>query len=147
MVFGTISDPGAGSLIRLHGKFNTAVYEEILKKHIVPTLRTAINQPTVFMKDNALCHTANSVRTFLSEGDVTVIEWPAQKLDMNPIEDIWKLLNERAKEKNPINVEELWTNVKRKWEKISVDECNTSIRSCRKRCQAVIESKGLHIKY
>ena len=66
---------------------------------------------------------------------------------MNPIEDIWKLLNERSKEKNPTNVEDLWTNVNREWEKISVDECNTSICSCRKSCQAVFESKGLYIKY
>ena len=66
---------------------------------------------------------------------------------MNPIENVWKLLNERAKEKNSRNVKELWTNLKGEWEKISVDECKTLIHSYSKRCQAVIESKGLHIKY
>ena len=66
---------------------------------------------------------------------------------MNPMENVWKLLNERAKEKNPRNVKELWTNFKGEWEKISIDECKTFIRSFSKRCQAVIESKGLHIKY
>ena len=75
------------------------------------------------------------------------MEWPAQSPDMNPTENVWKLLNERAKGKNPRNVEELWTNLKGEWEKISVDECKTLIRSCSKRCQVVIESKGLHIKY
>ena len=76
-----------------------------------------------------------------------VVEWPAQNPGMNPIENAWKLLNERPKEKNPRNIEELWTNLKGKWEKISVDECKTLIRSCSKRCPAVIESKGLHLKY
>ena len=51
------------------------------------------------MQDNAPCHTANSVKTFLSEEDVTVMEWPGQSPDMNPIENVWKLLNGRAKEK------------------------------------------------
>ena len=37
----------------------------------------------------------------LSEDDVTVIQWPAQSLDMNPIENVWKLLNKKDKEKNP----------------------------------------------
>ena len=96
------------------------------------------------MQDNAPCHTAKSVKTFFSEEDVTVMEWLAQSPDMNPIENVWKLLNERAKEKNPRNVEELWTNLKSEWEKISVDECKLLILSCSKRCQAVIESKGLH---
>ena len=73
--------------------------------------------------------------------------WPAQSPDMDPIENVWKLLNERAKEKNPRNVEELWTNLKGEWEKISVDGCKTLFHSCSKRFQAVIESKGLYIKY
>ena len=30
-----------------------------------------------------------------SEEDVTVMEWAAQSPDMNPIENVWKLLNER----------------------------------------------------
>ena len=76
-----------------------------MKKHVVPDLRTAINQPTVFMQDNTLCHTAKSVKISLSEEDVTVMEWSAQSPDMEPMENVWKLLSERAKEKNPSNIE------------------------------------------
>ena len=112
MVLGIISAVGTGHLVKLHSKINSTVYKEILKKHVVPNLRTAINQPAVFMQDNAPCHIAKSVKTFLSEKDVTVMEWPAQSPDMNPIENVWKLLNERAKEKNPRNIKELWTNLK-----------------------------------
>ena len=75
------------------------------------------------------------------------MEGPAQSPDMNLFENIWKLQNKRAIEKNPRNVEELWTNLKGEWEKISVDEYKTLVRSCSKKCQAVIESKGLHIKF
>ena len=82
-----------------------------MKKH-VPNLRTANNQPAVFKQDNALCHTAKSVKTFLSEEDVTVMEWPAQTPDMNPIQNVWKLPKERAKKQNSRNVKELWTNLK-----------------------------------
>ena len=85
-MFGMISAAGTGTLVRLHGKINTTVYKEILKKH-VPNLRTSINQPAVFMQENTLCHTVKSVKTFLSE-DVTIMEWPAQSPDMNPIENI-----------------------------------------------------------
>ena len=106
-----------------------------------------INQPTVFVQDNTPCHVPKSVKIFLSDEGVTVMEWPAQSPDMNPIEKVWKFLNEIAKEKNPGNVEELWTNFKGEWEKISVDKCKTLIRSCSKKCQSVIENKGLHIKY
>ena len=138
-----ISVVGTGILVKLHGKINATIYKEILKKH-VPNLRTAINQPAIFMQDNTPCLTAKSV---LSEEDVTVMEWPAQSPDLNPIENVWKLLNERPKENNPRNVEELWANLKGELDKISVEECKILIRSWTKRCQAVIKSKGLHIKY
>ena len=147
MVFGMIPTADTGPLVRLHSKIKATVFKEILKKHVVPNLRTAIFQPAVFMQDNTPCYTAKSVKTSLSEKDVTVMEWPAQSPDMNPIENVWKLMNERTKENNPRNVKELWTNLKGEWEKISIDECKTLIRSCSKRCQAVIKSKGLHIKY
>ena len=39
---------GTGPLVRVHGKINATVYKAKLKKH-VPNLRTAINQPAVFM--------------------------------------------------------------------------------------------------
>ena len=103
MVFGKIMAAGTGPLVRLHGKINATVYKEILTKHVI-NLRTAINQPAVFMQDNAPCPTKKYVKSFLSEEDVTVIEWPAQTPDMNPIENFSKLLNERPKEKNPRDV-------------------------------------------
>ena len=50
-----------GSIISLPGKINATVYKEILKKYVIPNLRTAVNQPVVFMQDNPSCHTAKSV--------------------------------------------------------------------------------------
>ena len=97
-------------------------------------MTTAINQPVVFMQGNALRRTAKSVKTFLSEEDIAVMEWSAQSPDIYSIENVWKLLNERDKENNPRNVEELWINLKREWKKISVDEFKTLIRSYSKRC-------------
>ena len=60
MVFGMISTAGTGTLMRLHGKINATIYKDLLRKH-VPNLRTAINQPAVFMPDNVLCYIAKSV--------------------------------------------------------------------------------------
>ena len=68
---GMISVASTGPLVKLYSKINATVYKEILKKHDVPNSRTANNQPAVFMQDNTSCHTAKSVKIFLSEEDVT----------------------------------------------------------------------------
>ena len=61
-------------------------------------MRTAINQLAVFMQDNAPSPTSKSVKIFLSEEDVTIMEWPAQSPDMNPFENVWKLMRKRIRE-------------------------------------------------
>ena len=68
-------------------------------KHVLPNLRTAINQP-------ASVHSAECTKTLLSE-DVTVMECPAEIPGINSIGNVWKLLNKRAKEKNPRKAEKL----------------------------------------
>ena len=68
-----------------------------MNKH-VPNLWTAINQSAIFMQDNTPRYVAKSVKTLLSEEDVTVMEWLAQSPDMNLIQNVWKLPNERIQE-------------------------------------------------
>ena len=76
MVFCMISAAGTGSHVRIHGKINGTVYEEILKKPVLPSLKTAINQPAEFMPDNTQCYTVKSA--LLSGEDVAVMGWSAQ---------------------------------------------------------------------
>ena len=49
IVFGMKFIAGTRPPVSLHGKINAT---EILKQHVVPNLRTAFNQPVVFMQDN-----------------------------------------------------------------------------------------------
>ena len=60
-----ISAAGKRPLVRLQGNFKATAYKEILKKRVIPNLRTEINQTVVFMQYYAPCHTAKSVKTFL----------------------------------------------------------------------------------
>ena len=41
------------------------------------------------MQDNAPCHKAKSIKTFLAAEGVDMIEWPPYSPDLNPIENIW----------------------------------------------------------
>ena len=58
-----------GPLVRLHRRINASVYKEMPRQHVLPTLRSAANQPAIFMQDNAPCHTAKSIKTFFYKGE------------------------------------------------------------------------------
>lgn len=44
-------------LVKITGSVNANIFLNLVKKHVVPTLRTSPKLPACFMKDNVPCHT------------------------------------------------------------------------------------------
>ncbi len=57
--------------------------------------------PFIFQQSNAPVHTSHNVQTWLDEHDVQVIQWPAQSLDLNVIENDWGMLQNRVMRDRP----------------------------------------------
>ncbi len=53
MVWGMFSAAGVGPLIQIHGRCLSDVYQNLLRQHAVPTLRSSPYQPAISMQDNA----------------------------------------------------------------------------------------------
>ena len=66
---------------------------------------------------------------------------------MNPLENVWKIIGEKAQNRNPQNIEDLWGFLKEEWESITTTFCKKLIGSCDRRCNEVIQSKGKFIMY
>jgi len=147
MVFGMFSAQGTNPLVRLNIRVNAANYKHLLDDHVVPILNKSDVTEPIFMQDNAPCHKAKSVLNYLEQQKVEVLDWPAQSPDLNPIENLWKVLGERVMSKNPTNTEKLWELLQCEWNKIDVDFCKKLIDSCHRRCSEVIKNKGSFTKY
>jgi hypothetical protein len=53
---------------------------------------TIIEYDSIFIQDNAFIHKAYKVRDFLEEIGIDVMVWPPYSLDLNLIENLWKML-------------------------------------------------------
>ncbi|GFS58581.1 uncharacterized protein TNCV_111831 [Trichonephila clavipes] len=49
-------------------------------------------KPYIFMQVEAPCHTAWSIKAFLAEQNIPLLDWPGNSPDMNPIENFWELM-------------------------------------------------------
>ena len=65
------------------------------------------------------CHKAKTVLSFFEEEGIAVMKWPPQSPDMNPIENVWKIIGEKAQNRNPQNIDDLWGFLKEEWESIT----------------------------
>ena len=80
---------------------------------------------------------------------MTVLLWPAQSPDLNPIENLWQQLKRRLQsyQEEPVGVFELWERVKVEWKKTTQAECLRLIESMPARINAVLKAGGGHTKY
>src|SRR5690606_23272206 len=110
----------------------------------------------IFMHDNASVHTARVVRRVLEELAIRTMDWPPYSPDLNPIENLWKLLKAEIYKIRPElehasdsqeTLDLLVTTAKEAWvsirEVVRVKLSDTMPH----RVQAVIEADGWYTKY
>ena len=91
-------------------------------------------------------HKAKIMLRFLEEEGIAVMKKPPQSNDMNPQENVLKIIGEKAQNRNPQNIDNLWGFLKEEWESITTTFCKKLIGLGR-RCDEVIQCKGKFIKY
>ncbi len=57
----------------------------------------------IFQQDLAPAHTAKSTKSWLNDHGVSVLDWPANSPDLNPIENIWGIVKRKMRNKRPKN--------------------------------------------
>ena len=119
MVWGCFSSNGTGDLHVIENKMNAAVYQDILREHMLPSARRLIGRQYYFQHDNDPKHTAKSTAAFLKARRVKVLQWPSQSPDLNPIEMLWTDLKTAVVAQKPRNISDLKDLCKKEWSNIT----------------------------
>jgi transposase len=73
--------------------------------------------------------------------------WLAYSLDLNPIENVWRLLKYRISRRFPTTDAQVEQYLIEEWDKLQLEDFKKYIESMPARCQAVIDAKGGHTKW
>ena len=76
-----------------------------------------------------------------------MLEWPSQSPDLNPIENLWSILEDRSKKRKVNTKEELIQELRKEWNSLSEDLLLKLSDSMPRRIQAVLAVKGWMTKY
>ena len=74
MVFGMFSSQGITPLVRLQTRVNAQIYKNIVQDHVALIIQNSGFDRATFMQDNAPCHRAKVVMSYLSEQDFEMMD-------------------------------------------------------------------------
>jgi hypothetical protein len=147
-VWGCFSVNGVGNLYLIDGILDAEKYVTILENEMLPSKTKLFGRRKfIFQQDNDPKHTANVTKDWLVMKKVKRLDWPPQSPDLNPIENLWSILDRSVKNRRPNSNEELFDILHKAWNSIEVELLETLALSMPRRLQAVIDNNGWQTKY
>ncbi len=137
-----MSSAGVGPLCFLKSTVNAAIYQEILEHFMLPSADKLYGDADlIFQQDLAPAHTAKGTKSWFNDHGVTVLDWPANSPDLNPIENLWGIVKRKMRDTRPNNADDLKAAIKATWASIPPQQCHKLITSMPRRIEAVIKAK------
>ncbi len=148
MIWAAMSSAGVGPLCFLKSTVNAAIYQEILEHFMLPSADKLYGDADfIFQQDLAPAHTAKGTKSWFNDHGVTVLDWAANSPDLNPVENLWGIVNRKMRDTRPNNADDLKAAIKATWASIPPQQCHKLITSMPRRIEAVIKAKGAPTKY
>jgi hypothetical protein len=103
----------------------------------------------LLMKDGAPIHRSKIAQKWRDDNGVEKMVWPAQSPDMNPIENLWKIMKGimQSKFKPGMNREEFEQVIRDAWESIEITKVDSLIETMPTRISALKDQKGKSTRY
>ncbi len=148
MIWAAMSSAGVDPLCFLKSTVNAAIYQEILEHFMLPSADKLYRDADfIFQQDFTLAHTAKGTKSWFNDHGVTVLDWPANLPDLNPIENIWGIIKKKMRDTRSNIADDLKATIQATWACVTPEQCHRLIASMPRRIDAVIHAKGGPTKY
>ncbi len=148
MIWVAMSSAGVGPLCFLKSTVNAAIYQEMLEHFMLPSADKLYGDADfIFQQDLAPAHTVKGTKSCFNDHGVTVLDWPLNLPNLNPIENIWGIVKRKMRDTRPNNADDLKAAIKATWTSITPEQGHWLIASMPRRIDVEFHAKGGPTKY
>ncbi len=147
MVWGIFSWHTLGPLVPIEHQLNATAYLSIVANHVHHFMTTVYPSSTgYFQQDNTQYYKAQIISDWFLEHDneFTLLKWPPQSPDLNPMEHLWDVLEREIwiMDVQLTNLQQLQDAIMPIWTKISDKHFQHLVESIPRRIKEVLKAKG-----
>ena len=126
---------------RFEGRLNQHGYQKTLEEHLHSTINKYFLDASevIFQQDNVPIHNSNSMKQWFSKQQFSVLSWPPQSPDLNPIENLYAILKRKLNQYDtpPNGILELWSRIEESFSFITIDDCKRLVETMPRQIVAV----------
>jgi hypothetical protein len=148
-IWGCISINGAGVCRCYSNRMNTQLYIETMENCLKPSVDLLYenHENVIYQQDNAPCHKSRLPMAWFEENSVEVMNWPTKSPDLNPIEHIWSLIDQRISGIRFDSLAQLEQELLNQLNAFTTPECVKLIESMPERIRLCLKAEGGYFKY
>ncbi len=88
-------------------------YQDILEHFMLPSADKLYGDADfIYQQDLTPTHTAKGTKSWFNDHGVTVLDWPANSTDLNPIDNLWDIVKRKLRDTRPNNADDLKATIK-----------------------------------
>ncbi|GBM99328.1 hypothetical protein AVEN_256551-1 [Araneus ventricosus] len=143
---------GVSKIVMTKGKMTVSMYVDIMSQNLKKSIRNlSMGRRYICQRDNDLRHTSKISEDYFSKNKKKKkkrrkkkkkkLEWPPQRPDLNPISNLWSVLNKIFPFEERRNKNQSFETIKNVWRNINQGTTQKLVDGLNQRLKVVIEAK------
>ena len=125
---------------------SSKAYLQIIERKVCREL-SDLHPRAIFQQDSAPCHKAKMIINCFKKMKITVLDWPGNSPDLNPIENLWSIVKNRLRRINcPNKIKLIWSGIHVWFHDEEIEQIYKKlVLSMKVRVKLVLENKDRHM--